>query len=368
VLLSDLASLPGEDRGARLRQALAAYDEALALRRDVPLDYATTQNNRAVLLSDLASLPGEDRGARLRQALAAAAEAVRLFETYQHVQYLEVGRRTLAGVVVALGIGEFVAAWRELFPAADPPRLTAQELLMALAQGEDITSNEAFAQRMEIDSQFKARADELIAFALPQGKEEATDDPLAAGLAALLAADSDAALAQALADHPILAQADALFALAGLLNQALAAQQNEAVARLVVSLVVLVDAYNRAHSEGIALEAHQAVIDLCEQVIPLAEQISGELAQAFRQQTGWAGNTLGNHYADELKDLDQAVAAYTRGLAFDPRNAMLLRNRAGVHLDRRDWPAAQADIEAAAALQPDAPRLADLRATLEQLP
>ncbi|MBK6429196.1 NB-ARC domain-containing protein [Candidatus Amarolinea dominans] len=49
----------GEDRGARLRQALAAYDEALHMRRDVPLDYATTQNNRAVLLRDLASLPGE---------------------------------------------------------------------------------------------------------------------------------------------------------------------------------------------------------------------------------------------------------------------------------------------------------------------
>ncbi len=48
--LSDLASLPGEDRGGRLRQALAAYDEALALRRDVPLAYAQTQNNRAVLL------------------------------------------------------------------------------------------------------------------------------------------------------------------------------------------------------------------------------------------------------------------------------------------------------------------------------
>jgi tetratricopeptide (TPR) repeat protein len=76
VLLSDLASLPGEDRGGRLRQALAAYDEALALRRDVPLAYAQTQNNRAVLLSDLASLPGEDRGGRLRQALAAYDEAL----------------------------------------------------------------------------------------------------------------------------------------------------------------------------------------------------------------------------------------------------------------------------------------------------
>jgi hypothetical protein len=78
VLLSDLASLPGEDRGGRLRQALAAYDEALAKLRDVPLDYAATQNNRAVLLSDLASLPGEDRGGRLRQALAAYDEGAGL--------------------------------------------------------------------------------------------------------------------------------------------------------------------------------------------------------------------------------------------------------------------------------------------------
>jgi hypothetical protein len=62
LLLRDLAGLPGEDRGARLREALAAYEEALALRRDVPLDYAQTQNNRAVLLRDLAGLPGEDRG------------------------------------------------------------------------------------------------------------------------------------------------------------------------------------------------------------------------------------------------------------------------------------------------------------------
>jgi hypothetical protein len=61
----------GKDRGARLREALAAYEEALARCRDVPLQYATTQNNRALLLRDLAGLPGEDRGARLREALAA---------------------------------------------------------------------------------------------------------------------------------------------------------------------------------------------------------------------------------------------------------------------------------------------------------
>lgn len=40
---------PAEDRGARLRQALAATDKALRLSRpeNAPLDYAQTQNNRA---------------------------------------------------------------------------------------------------------------------------------------------------------------------------------------------------------------------------------------------------------------------------------------------------------------------------------
>jgi tetratricopeptide (TPR) repeat protein len=184
----------------------------------------------------------------------------------------------------------------------------------------------------------------------------------------LLRIDSDQALVQTLHDHPILAEAEALFALAGLINEALTQQQNETVARLVLFLALLPAQYNHAHSEQIDLETHQAVIDLFDQVIPLAEQIDAGLAAMLRQQAGWACNTLGNHFAadGDDKDLGQAVAAYTRGLALDPANAMLLRNRAGVHLDRQDRTAAQADIEAAAALEPDAPRLADLRAALDQ--
>jgi len=302
--------------------------------------------------------------------LAAAADAVRLFDVYQHVQYLEIGRSVLAGVVAVMGVEPFIAAWRERYPTADPPRLTAQELLLALAQEDGIGSNEAFVQRMQQDPPFKARADELIAFAASQGGSAPDagdavrpDDPLAAALAALLQADSDAALAQALDAHPILREPQALFALAGLLNQA---QQNETVVRLVVYLVTLLDGYNNAHSEQIEVEQHGAVIDLCEGVIPLAGQIHPDLAAGLRQQAGWACNTLGNHYArdGENQDLAQAGAAYTRGVGFDLRNAMLLRNRAGVHIERRDLPAAQADIEAAAALEPDAPRLAELRAQL----
>ncbi|HNS03265.1 MAG TPA: NB-ARC domain-containing protein, partial [Anaerolineae bacterium] len=77
--LSELATLPGEDRRQRLVEALAAYDEALRHYRPdtAPLDYAATQNNRATLLSELATLPGEARRQRLYEALAAYDEALR---------------------------------------------------------------------------------------------------------------------------------------------------------------------------------------------------------------------------------------------------------------------------------------------------
>jgi hypothetical protein len=70
VLLRDLAGLPNEDRRGRLLAALADYTTALDLLRDVPLDYAQTLNNRANLLRDLAGLPNEDRRGRLLAALA----------------------------------------------------------------------------------------------------------------------------------------------------------------------------------------------------------------------------------------------------------------------------------------------------------
>jgi hypothetical protein len=282
------------------------------------------------------------------------------------VQYLEIGRSVLASVVVALGAGEFAAAWQALSPALAPPRFAPQELLLALAQAVGITSNEAFTARYQADSAFRARADELIALAQGLQPDTAPADPLTFALAALLGAGSDAALAQALAEHPILAEPQALFALAGLVDQAQQDQQNEAVARLVVLLAALLDGYNNTHVEQIDPQAQAAVVDLCGRLIPLAQQIDDRLAESVCRQAGWACNTLGNHYADEgaNQDLDGAVAAYTRGLAHDPANAMLLRNRAGVHLDRRDWDAARQDIAAAAALEPDAPRLAELRRAL----
>jgi tetratricopeptide (TPR) repeat protein len=79
ILLRGLATLAGESRVQRLRDALEACNEALRFYTpdSAPLDYASTQNNRAILLSDLAPLAGENRVQRLRDALAAYDEALR---------------------------------------------------------------------------------------------------------------------------------------------------------------------------------------------------------------------------------------------------------------------------------------------------
>ncbi|RMG86764.1 MAG: hypothetical protein D6712_06890 [Chloroflexi bacterium] len=191
------------------------------------------------------------------------------------------------------------------------------------------------------------------------------EDPLAQGMAALLQAQDAESVAQALADHPILGEAPALLALGALLAEALANEVADASRHLTALFAILLQAYNHAHPEEIQVESHAAVVDLCQQIIPLAEEMDADLAQALREQAGWACNTLGNHYADKAQDPAQAIAAYTRGLAFAPENAMLLRNRAGEHLEMGDLEAAAADMDAAAALEPNAPRLAQLRAALE---
>ncbi len=127
-LLRDLAGLPGEDRRARLLEALSAYDAALQHYRPdtAPLAYAMTQNNRANLLRDLAGLPGEDRRARLVEALQCAVVAVALFEQYQQAQYLEVGKRVLKGLREACG-ADFAAFWAQAGLGPPPDWLMRDE-------------------------------------------------------------------------------------------------------------------------------------------------------------------------------------------------------------------------------------------------
>ncbi|KAB8140702.1 hypothetical protein F8S13_22090 [Chloroflexia bacterium SDU3-3] len=81
VVLSMIANLPGEDCAARLYEALASYEEALHFRRSdtTPLDFAMTQSNRASLFRKLANLPEEDPSTRLHEALKAYDQALHFF-------------------------------------------------------------------------------------------------------------------------------------------------------------------------------------------------------------------------------------------------------------------------------------------------
>jgi hypothetical protein len=184
----------------------------------------------------------------------------------------------------------------------------------------------------------------------------ARDNPLLAALAALLAVEDDAALRQALAGHPVLAQPQAALALGALLGQALEAEDAVSVSRLVVLFGVLLEQINQSAENDADVAVQTALVDLCDQVIALAADFDADLAAGLRTQAAWACNMLGNAHA-QRRDPAAAVAAYTRGLGFDPAIAMLLRNRAGEQIELNALDAARADIEQAAHLEPDAPRL-----------
>jgi len=191
----------------------------------------------------------------------------------------------------------------------------------------------------------------------------ALNDPVQQAVAALLAAENDEELQRVLTNAEPLAAPAAIFALAALLDGALAAQDGPNVARFAVLLVLLVERYNYADAV-VPVEQRQAVVEVCANLLPLAEQIDPQLAAGLREQAGWACNRLGAALADEQQDHPAALAAFTRGLSFDAGNAVLRRNRAGEQIVLNDLAAAAADIEQAAALEPDAPRLVTLRSDL----
>ena len=197
----------GEQRTVLLKEALAAYDQALERRRDVPLAYAQTQNNRAVLLTDLATLPGEDRRARLMEALAAYDQALERqrdvpldyamtqgglgnlyatledfpsalqalwraavgFEQVEHAPYIQQSRRILLAFKQSQG-NSFAALWQETVGGDQPdwlaqsPARTATDnsltaaaaqhladLLIAWVQTPDWTASEAYLREHQAE-------------------------------------------------------------------------------------------------------------------------------------------------------------------------------------------------------------------------
>lgn len=192
--------------------------------------------------------------------------------------------------------------------------------------------------------------------------QQAAHDPFAVALDALLAVDSIEALEHTLAQHPILAELAALERL-GVEIPALVNADPNMARRLLALLGVLLDNYNHTHAEHVDPAEHARFVALHEAALSVAEPLDENLAAGLRDSLGWALNTQGNAHA-EHDDHTAAVEAYTRALVHTPENAMLYRNRAGEYLELRQWVQAESDIAQAAALEPDAPRLVELREAL----
>jgi tetratricopeptide (TPR) repeat protein len=193
--------------------------------------------------------------------------------------------------------------------------------------------------------------------------QQAAQDPAAQALTALLQVDSAEALEHTLAQHPALLELPTLERLVAMVPDA--AGQPGAARHLLALLGILLERYNHAHAEHVDLAEQARFVALHETLLHLAETLDDELAGGLRRSLAWALNTLGNAYATQ-DDHAAAVDAYTRAIAHAPEVAMLYRNRAGEHIEIEQWAQAKADIEQAAALEPDAPRLVDLRQALAQ--
>jgi tetratricopeptide (TPR) repeat protein len=195
--------------------------------------------------------------------------------------------------------------------------------------------------------------------------KQADQDPTALALSALLQADSLEALHAALAQHPALLELPTLEQMAALVRGAHEANQPEAAHHVLARLAVLLEQYNQAHAGQVDLAEQAAFATLHETLLPVAEVLDAGLAVGLRRSLGWALNTLGNAHAEQ-GDHATAVETYTRAIGHAPEEAMLYRNRAGEYIELQQWAQAEADVAHAVALQPDAPRLEELRQALAQ--
>jgi tetratricopeptide (TPR) repeat protein len=171
-------------------------------------------------------------------------------------------------------------------------------------------------------------------------------------------------LEAALTQHPALLELPTLERLAASIVQSASAQP-EAARHVLARLVILLEGYNQAHAEQVNLEEQTRFVAVHDSLLIVAEALDADLMVGLRHSLGWALNTLGNTHAGQNEHA-AAIDAYTRAIAHAPQDAMLYRNRAGEHIEMAQWAQAEADVERAAALEPDAPRLAALRETLAE--
>jgi len=341
-----------------LLAALAAYDEALLYRRPdtAPLDYAMTQGNLANLFLAFASLPEEDRRTYLLKALRCAYTALSFFEQIGHAPYAQQAARQLRQISEEAG-ELFLALWTELNVGQPPEWLTApapdDALLQAIADFINAPSLAQMRTVAEANPVLSAEQVEPVFASLLQqyqGNEEAV---------AQITQRRD--LLRACREQGVKAVFDALEG-----AQSGAAQLAALPEALRVAFVAYLEARQRAEQEKTA-EAWQAAARLGNDLLahPDASRLPIPDDQ-LREQAASDWNQLGYILSDELKKPADALAAFAEAIRLQPEEAMYHRNHASTNVELGNFDAAEADLARAAELEPDHPRLADLRRELEE--
>ncbi|HLE36007.1 MAG TPA: hypothetical protein VI699_02560, partial [Candidatus Acidoferrales bacterium] len=371
LLLADIATLPGEDRRARLLEALAAYDDALRFRtpQAAPLDYAMTQNNRANLLQGIATLPSEDRRTRLLEALAAYDDALR-YHTPQ-----------AAPLAYAMTQNNRANLLSDIATLPDEDRRA--RLLQALAAYDDtLRFYTPQAAPLDYATTQNNRANLLGAIATLPG-----EDRRARLLEALRCAYTARSLFEQIGHAPyaqiaantlrsISEEAGELFAelwaelKVGDPPEWLVAQLWWAglPQHLRDALSVFTQARQRAEEEESSAEAWQAAAAAGTRLVehPDASQLPFALDD-LRAEVAQCWNQLGTILSDEQKKPEEALAAFEEAVRLRPDFAMYWRNHASTNIDLGNLDAAAASLAHAGELEPDHPRLAELHKELEEV-
>ncbi len=278
---------------------------------------------RANILRELATLPGEARRQRLDEALAAYDEALRF------------RRPDTAPLDYAMTQNNRAILLREL--ATLPGEARRQRLYEALrCSVEAATLFEQFQQAQYLE----------VGRRVARSIRAACGDDFAAMWAELDLGEPPDWLSQ---------DPEEMF-------QAIMAA-HEPIGVLLQEYLALLQA---ADAEQPRVAPWSAVVALGERL--LAGQAEAEMLldwEALREQVARNYNTLGKAH-DAAGDPAAALAAFERAVALRPDFAMGRRNQASVLIDLGRLDEAAAAIAQARALEPDAPRLAQLQADLDQ--
>jgi DNA-binding protein Fis len=394
-ILSEIATLAGENRRERLLAALAALDEALRFRtpESAPLDYASTQGNLVNLHQAMTDLSGEHPGDHWQAALLCGLRALEVFTNVGHAEFQQRAMHQLRKLRQRLG-SDFRIYWEALNagplpdwlddPADHQSSPTLPTDLQARLQAAGVTDAQSFQHALEADPEL-ARDYQAFLEANPAMVLQALIGAL------LQVADSQALLAfwQQVPSHleqPLIEQAEQMLAqarqsgdenlamaleprLTGLkqIREARQAEANDPARQAFqAALTTYLEQVQAAEANPDNLEAWQAAVAAGEALLAPELAATPDVNwEALRANLASVYNRL-SITQETSHNLEASLAAIDRAIALQPDEAMWRRNRSGTLIDLGRLDEATEELERARALEPEAPRLAQLQESLDQ--